>query len=268
MSVERAATASPATTSPGIGDGIEGLEDIETSDLVMPILRIDHQRGAIIDNLSGQEHTSLEVVLLGLIKQRVLWDAEVNEGDHPLCKAYDAREGHPDHKRFPWAASGFDPRTEGTLPCENCQLKEWGSHPNREVPWCSEQHTYPLLQVYEDGTLSGPSLFTVQRSAIKGSKAYISSFVKERKPLYVCRTRLTLDIRKRGSVPFAVPKFVRGAGTEEDDWPGFADQYRGIRDFVQTPRTDEVDPEDRPAGGAGSAAPAAAASSDEDDMPF
>lgn len=274
------------------GTGVEGLEDFDTADMVMPTLRINHDETVFEDGLSGEKFPELEVVLLGLIKQRVLWEAEVSEGKQgPLCKSYDFSVGRPDLKRFPWQAAGFAPDQAESLPCASCNLKEWGSHPNRDTPWCSEQHTFALLMPVGDDGMA-PALLTVQRSAIKPSKTYLTSFARSQTPLFTVRTKISLDGRRRGTVNFAVPKFVRGAGTDQGDWAWYAEQYRTIRDFVQTPRDGEEDgqtpvappagsaaapaaPAPAPAPAAAQAAPApapapapAAAPVDDDDLPF
>lgn len=250
------ATAAPAPI-------VEGLEDFDTADQVMPTLKIDHDSGQLVDGLSGQSYDEIEVILLGLIKQRVLWPAEMGSGeDPPMCKSYNYTEGHPDARTFPAAASGLAVEwPEGVvLPCESCALKDWGSHPTRDIPWCTEQHTLPLLMQVnpEDPFSLAPAIFTIQRSGIKPSKTYLTAFARERKPLFTVKTKISLDQRKRGSVDFAVPKFVRGEATDPAVHEFCADQYRMIRDFVQTPRAEEAEP-------AAASAPAASAPAADDD---
>lgn len=259
----------------------EGLEDMDQSDLVMPRLKIDHDSGKFVDNLSGAEYDKMEVILLGLIKQRILWSPEPSgDNDKPLCKSFDFQRGVPGDG-FPVKASGFDPALvdAGELPCVDCKLKEWGSHPNRDTPWCSEQHTFALLlPMSEDDPTGAPALLSVQRSAIKPSKQYLTAFARSRQPLYTVQTELSLDQRRRGSVDYAVPKFIRRAATDESLWPEFAQQYRMIRDFVQTPSVfGDTDAEEDAATGATpsksdeATAPAAADTApvdDDDDLPF
>lgn len=259
-----------------------GMEDFDmATDAVMPTIKIDHKKGVFIDGLSGQEFPELDAVLLGLIKQRVLWEAEVEENSKgPLCRSYDFHQGHPDFDRFPWKSAPVftKPASEDevvTLPCESCPLKEWDSHPQRDTPWCSEQHTFAIMQILnEDGDMA-PSLLTVQRSAIKPSRTYMTSFAKSKTPLFVCRTKVTLDHRKRGNVEYAVPKFVRGEATDPSEFPIFAENYQQIREFVQTPRIFVSDGDDDQSGApTDAAAPAAAPAGatppapDEDDLPF
>lgn len=276
--VPEPAPATPAV--PDISHRPEGLEDLGDDDLVMPIVSIDHGEALFVDTLSGRSFPVLEGVFLGLIKQRVLWKAEVEANSRPLCKSYDFSIGHPDMKEFPWKVSGFErPSDEDaviTLPCDNCKLKDWGTHPNRDAPWCSAQHTFALLiPAGEEGQLA-PALFTVQRSAIKPSRQYLTSFQRDDKPLFTCKTKVELQARKRGAVDFAVPRFIEGEATPKEAWPTFAEHYRRIRHFVQTPRSrDEDELGSDTSDAADSAVPASAAPStggpsvpDDDDLPF
>lgn len=234
----------------------EGLEDFDQSDMTIPMLKIDHDKAVIVDGLSNQEYDSLDLICVGLIKQRVLWQAEIQDNDTPLCRSYNFKIGKPDADRFPWKASGFTPDADtDELPCENCKLQVWGSHPQREIPWCSEQHTYAVLQPLGEDNWA-PALFTIQRSALKPSNAYLTSFIRAKEPLYVCHTRISLDGQRRGNVDFAIPKFSRGPETDQSMWPFYADTYRNIRSFVQTPRIRTADGEIEQTTGT-AAAPAA-----------
>lgn len=275
----------PATTGGGVAlpeeDAFTGLEDFDTTDMVMPRLGIDHKEAKFVDNLSGQRFDDLTVILLGLVKQRILWDADVDEGDKPLCKSLEFHNGHPDDKRFPWKQSGFDRTSipvnenEGiVLPCASCPLKDWGTHPNGKTPWCSEQHTFPLLMQVGDGF--APALFTVQRTGIKPSKTYLTSFARSKTPTYTVFTKLSLRPEKKGTVFYAVPVFVQADGTPQEDWPVYAQHYRQIREFITTPR--RLDDDEAAAGSAGTAtgaespAPAPAAPAppppEDDDLPW
>jgi hypothetical protein len=238
---------------PGEYEGPDGLEDFDPNDSSIPILKIDHPNGKIEDSLSGKSYDSMDLIILGLIKQRVLWPAEMTEeSGPPMCKAYDAKVGYPDLKEFPWKAAGFldlrpdDPDDEEqrvTLPCERCALKEWGSHPKRDIPWCSEQHTLAVLQQINDEGLMAPALLTLQRSSIKPSTNYLSSFQRAREGTFIVWTKISLKLRHRGTVDFAIPKFERGPETDPAEHNFYAQKYREIRRFVQTPRRSEEDEE-------------------------
>jgi hypothetical protein len=222
----------------------EGLEDFAPEDMVMPRLNISHTEGVYVDSLSGEKFQGLDVVLLGLIKQRILWPPEVSgDKEAPLCKSFNFTEGRPDPanpSRFPWKASGFSmgdyvkgDDVPPVLTCEGCKLKDWGTHPKTETPWCSEQHTFALLMQVGDGY--SPAILTVQRTGIKPSKAYLTSFARSASPLFIVTTKLGLTVSKRGTVVYAVPTFTRGVPTPEEAHPEFAAHYRRIREFITTP---------------------------------
>lgn len=280
-----------------VADVIEGLEDFDPNQGVIPILKVDHDEGIIEDANSGQTWTQLDVIILGFIRQRVLWPAEVSDTKElPLCRAYEGKVGRPPvPSRFPWEAAGFanpgvndddeDAVAGIALPCESCKLKDWETHPTRKIPWCAEQHTYAVLRPVGEDSFA-PALLTFQRSSLKASNTYLSSFQQSKTPLYSCITRIELESKKKGNVNYVTPKFIRGDDTDKDDWPGFSNQYQGIRSFVQTPRVRRSDDASDPTnpGGSGEAAQPqaqqaqqaapsgtdsqASTSTDTDDLPF
>src|SRR6478609_6477448 len=81
-----------------------GLEDFDEEDLVMPRFSIDHENACFKDNASGEQTQTLECIVLGLVKQRVLWDVEPGAST-PLCKSYDNHQGYANPKSFPWRAT-------------------------------------------------------------------------------------------------------------------------------------------------------------------
>src|ERR1035437_1593745 len=136
------------STLPAIPDsGIVGLEDYDpTIDGSTPRLQIIGPDAVFQDSQSGQQWASIRGVVLGRLKQRILWPAEMTDekAKKPLCKSVDFRMGLPGEE-FPWGPSGFADKTVTALDCGACPLKEWDSHPTRDTPWCSEQAVLPLL---------------------------------------------------------------------------------------------------------------------------
>src|SRR5690606_15412571 len=135
-----------------------GLEDFGMEDAVIPRLKIVHKEGVFEDSLSGEKFETISLVILGLVKQRILWHQTVDDGDMPMCRSANHDTGFPNlsddqpkEKRFPWEKSGFRPEDyqdeDGNfrLPCSGCNLKEWKSHPDGKRPYCSEQFTLPVL---------------------------------------------------------------------------------------------------------------------------
>lgn len=266
-------TAAPPATTTHVPLGVpEGLESIDSSDLSMPIIKMVHDQGLWEDSLSGEQFEEMDVILLGLIKQRVLWPAEMaEEADAPLCRSYNFTQGHPSDKfplkvkgdpASPLEASGYgaDDYNAGPLSCTTCNLKEWGSHPSRDVPWCVEQYVFAVLMTEPGEDLGSPAILTLQRSSIKPAKAYITSYVRSKQPLFTARTTLKLNAQSRGSVKYSVPKFVKGAATDPDFHSQYAEMYHHVKDFVTTPRSGDSETEVTvtPAAPAPAAAPAAA----------
>lgn len=293
MTVDTSSGGTVAPYDPSMDYG-EGLEDVGVSDIVIPRLRIIHKEGVFQDNLSKQKFSELEVIILGLVKQRIMWDKDPEEGERPLCKSPDFEHGFPNlnpdlpaNKRFPWKRSNFEPeqaqplylqpgqsRTfpEGytsnglpTLPCVGCKFKEWGVDPDSgksTPPKCNEQHTYSVLYSPDEGESWIAALYTVQRTGLKPSKSYISSFAQTKTPMFTVKTRLTLSMQSKGSVEYSVPGFQRMEATDRNMWPEYADRQRKLRAFLRSaprPQGDEgeEDPVTMPSDNKNTAPPTA-----------
>jgi hypothetical protein len=245
--------------------GNVGMEDVGASDLIIPRLQLDHKKAVFRDNLSKEEFPELKVVILGLVKQRIMWDDDVEEGDKPQCKSPDFENGFPQPrtdipypKQFPWDRSNFRkedfPPEQGinnliTLPCNSCAFAQWGKDPRSgkaTPPPCSEQHTYPLLYTTDDETWT-LAIATFQRTGIKPSKSYISSFAQSGMPMFTSYTTLSLNSMSRGTVEYAVPVFRKGDQTNRDMWGQYADQYRQIREFVRSAPRNQSEDDNPPA---------------------
>lgn len=239
---------------PGSSAESTGLEDVDASDVRIPRLNIDHKKAVFVDNLSNQEYPKLDCILLGLVKQRIMWHHEVGTDEKPLCKSPNFQVGFPiasgQAHLFPWDKSDFNENDyksdEGltTLPCEKCNFREWGTHADGKKPACAEQHTYPLLfnpDLSEETDSTGQNLvsalFTTQHSGIKPSRDYLSSFIRMKTPLYTVLTTVTLSQQKRGSNQYCVPVFRVGNKTPTDSYPYLSQQYRSIREFVHSTGT-------------------------------
>lgn len=246
-----------------------GLEDVGVGDVMIPRLRIEHAEGKFKDSLSGAVYDKLTVVLMGLVKQRIMWAEDIEDGDQPLCKSPDHDHGFPNvnteikkDKQFPWAKSNFDPADARSLelapgeskahpngwssnglpilPCSSCVFQQWDKG-DWKVPPCAEQHTYPLLYS-PDGTGESwtPALLTLQKTGIKPSRQYISSFAQAGNPMFTVFTELSLSLQSRGSVKYSVPVLKRLGPTDRDDWRDYADRQRSIRAYIRSaPRRQE-----------------------------
>lgn len=283
----------PAGDWSDLGD--VGLEDVGAADISMPRLQINHDEATFKDSGSGEDLGSkLMVVLLGIAKQRIMWDSQVDDGDRPQCKSPDFKIGFPQmrkdipvRKQFPWDKSNFSesdfvPNDEGfiALPCDSCVFKEWGK--DKSKPPCSEQFTFPLYYVAPDGTLK-PGLFSTQRSGIKPARTYLGTFKTAGQPLFTVYTELALRAESRGRNNYAVPTFRKGESTDPSQWATWATSYREVRDWLQQPptRREEDDAKEtsrpKPASAATAtalkeddpwSAPAEAKPIEDDELPF
>lgn len=228
--------------------GLEGLEDVDAGDILTPIIKIDHDDHVFVSSLDNRRFATFKSIPLGLIKQRILWPADPGApGDLPLCRSYDHDSGHPDQERFysiTRKLSGFsveriEAAEEDPLPCADCSLTEWDSHPKSGSSWCAEQYTIPMLVVEEDSDGDEqlmPAMMSFQRTALKPVKAFLSSFIGRKRPLFTHYTTLSLKTLT-GKGEYDVPKFDVGDETDPAKWSEFAAYFYNVRELIKTPRT-------------------------------
>jgi hypothetical protein len=217
-------------------DSIPGLESVDANDVALALIKIDHDAGRFVDSLTGEEYPEIDGVLLGLLKQRVMWADDLENSTGPLCKSRDAITGVP-REEFPWdhfkAKGGAEPTGSETIACDSCPLAQWGSHPSKNSPWCALQYTFPVA-IGDSETVTG--LLTFQRSAVSATKGYIGGFIRDRKPLFTHRTKITLEqARKGNSKKYCVPKFVRGDSVNDiEALRSWSLQFSNIQRVVQS----------------------------------
>lgn len=230
-----------------------GLEDFSVTDAVLPRIKIEHTEGLWSENLGNTRMEVLRFIPLGLVKQRTLFHHKVEDNDVPMCKSSDFQTGYPNpeapqNKSFPWDLAGFDPNNfppnaEGLrpLPCDGCQLKEWGSSPVGDNPYCSEQWTIP---VYFDPTGNSdwsPAILTLQKSSIKPIRSFLTAFAQSNRPPFLVIARGTLKVNERGSVKYSIPTFVQEGESPRERWNEFSEQFGEMRSFLTRPPVREVD---------------------------
>lgn len=230
-------------------DDIDGLEDIEESDLTIPRITIDHEGGVFVDSQTNERFEEFDCIMLGLVKQRVLWPPTPGaEGEGPMCRAVNFTTGAPDPAKWVVKHNGvtavaqsgftFDEVEAGNLSCANCGLKEWESHPNNSTPWCNEQFTFPIIRILDDGAMA-PALISFQRTGLKPCKSYVSGFKQSKRPLYTAVTRITAVHQKKGTVEYVTPSFSKVSDSDPSEHPSYSRSLSQIRTFITTPRTFE-----------------------------
>lgn len=299
-------TVEPASKSsvPAIDEDMEtGLEDFGVGDAVVPRLSIVHKEAEFRDSLSGMQFTKVRVIILGLVKQRILWSTDIEENSAPMCKSPDHKTGFPNvsddvprDRRFPWDKSGFRPADfpadeDGNvrLPCDGCQLKEWGSHPDGKRPYCTEQFTLPVMYDPYENDSWVPAIMTFQKTGIKPVRSYLTSFARSQNPAYTAFTEISLNLQHRGQTDYSVPSFKRVGDTEPDFYREYSTSFTTLKRFLQAApqHTDEEQPAasnnvtqepsarnevkttaEDPWASSAKPATSAASSDDDDDMPF
>ena len=229
-----------------------GLEDIRPEDIRMPRLKIVHDQGHFKDPLTGETFDKLVCVILGIVKQRVMWDKDVLDDDVPQCKSHDFEYGVPNiddelpgRLRFPWGRSVFSqtdfaPDENGRiiLPCAKCNFKNWqGKSGDRTPPPCSEQFTMPMLYNTEgdpDADAWATGILTLQKTGLKPATNYMSAFVQRKQPMFNVFTEITLTQQSRGTVTYSVPRFAQLGPTPPEDRISWGQQYQEIRTFLRS----------------------------------
>lgn len=250
MTTEQYQQPGSALAVSGQWDGyMTGLEDFTAEDLKLARLVIDQKAGTFKDTLSGAEYPAVHAITLGVVKQRVMWKAAVEEESMPLCKSTDNHNGYPTtwdkpQNNFPWQAAGWQPSDfpkddlgRVVLPCDSCRFKEWKSHPDGKKPWCSMQHAVPLLYSEVGGEPFAQAVFTFQRSSLPSSQAYFAGFMQKGMPAFSSVCEITLSKQKRGQNDYYVPILRVLRPTSQVDWPKYAEDYMTMRDFLTRPPT-------------------------------
>jgi hypothetical protein len=237
-----------------LADYMTGLEDLDPSTMGVPRINVQHKVGTFKDGNTGEEMAALTGIVLGLIRQRVMWAPETVDNAKPMCKSNDAitgfplMEGAPDNL-FPWEESGFSPadmpRDEHdrvTIPCETCPFAQWtkGKNNKNVPPACKERFTLPVLFSSDDNWKPGEQLDRVgvvsfQGSGIKPTREYLGQFFRSRTPVYSAATRVKLNRMTRGSVEYAVPVFERIGNIDQEDWGDLSSELSNIRETLRQP---------------------------------
>lgn len=238
-------------------DAMLGLEQLDERDMQTPRLSIVHTEGVFLNSLTGQKLPALNGVLLGVIKQRVLFPAEVGpEKVGPMCRSTNFVDGLIDQKtpsRFPWktvpglkiADFTTDEGTGNgrTISCASCPLKEWETHPTRaKIPWCSETWGLPFALDLPDGGFM-TAILQVKGSGIKPVKAFTTIFQASKRPAFTARCTMKLEVNRRGTVDYSVPVLTMGDPTDAADHPAYANAYRAARAFMLSSAA-AIDPDD------------------------
>lgn len=231
-----------------------GLEDYSDEDRVIPTIKILSDKGIFEDQLTSVTYEELRGIPLCLVKQRVLFEHGAGFDNAPLCKSNDYETGVPAVQR--WIGAGADGTgiptmtragftlevvQQGHLPCEQCKLKDWRSHPDptREAPYCNATYNFGMLVDPQNGDPLYPALISFKTTGVKPAQAYISAFKGRGQPLFVKYCTIKLTMAQNGKVTYSVPKFIEGEPTvtTATDLPKlkeYAQAAVSLQDFMRT----------------------------------
>lgn len=223
------------------------------------MIKINHQSGqwelvAPNRNTAYSFGKTLDVVMLGLVRSRVLWPGEHHHqigGRRPICQSPDSTTGYTD-MQFPFSDAG-NPRIQSsvgvenriTIKCENCSLRKWNG---KEPPRCNHTWNVPMV-IRSNVIVDDPGVqltpFTVHmvafsKSAVRELENYMTPFRDSRTPLYTAYTRMKLSRVERGGTDrYSVPSFE--TAVDGNDTPlklgyrQFSEALHKCTEFLTTP---------------------------------
>jgi hypothetical protein len=231
---------------------VYGLEDFIETGTRYPRLKFVHDEAVFMDDLDEWKTEVLDVILLGVVKQRIMFDKEVRDEDmKPQCKSLDGKTAWPNFAQdgdprdvFPWAESHLDQSQltvvgdKYSLSCDICPFSQWGGKgKGSKPPRCSEAMNVPCLY-YRDGQWVAATI-NFQRSSMGAAKSYISRFAKGHVPTFSQMTRITLNSNKRGTVTYVTPNFTTTGPTDSAAYGQYAEMFGEVRDYLRTQQDDE-----------------------------
>lgn len=244
---------------PAIPDGMsDGLEDLEGG-VALPRLTLKHADRVFKAGDTNEEYPKLVGVILGMVRQRVMWNPEVGEDKaRPQCKSSDGLTGYPNVRdkgsddEFPWdefplneAQAPKDEHGRPVLSCKGCPFSEWGKDKKGKAvpPPCKERFSFPIVynrDMDPTGPFDAAGVFSVQGSGIKPARTYLSAFKVGRQPVFSAVTEVGLLAASRGSVQYSIPEFKRVGNSDVSDWADYAAQYEEVRAYLRAaPRPED-----------------------------
>jgi len=192
------------------------------------IMKIDHSAGQFWSGESniGKE---IDVIMLGLIRQRTLWPPKDSKRSRPDCESPDFEHGYAKIDTFPWKDTDFvEPIGGGTrpheLPCDQCPLRNWQ---DRTPPRCAQVWNVPVIY--------GAGLFVIpfSASALSDLENYMRPFRDSRTPLYTVITRIKLSRVEKKGRRYVVPHFSQTANTDTRVYPEYSSKLNQVKEVMQ-----------------------------------
>lgn len=178
-------------------------------------LTINHKRAWFESPDGDRLGSTLDMVILGQLRSRIMWPGAFGSKQPPVCKSDDSITGIP-KDNFPWDESMFsevESNKQG-LPCEKCKFKEWDKDFGRAR--CQETWTIPVL-LCEDGKVQEkPLLLNLTSSGITTLRDYFTPMIAQKTHPFTYITKVKLRSVAKGvdKNPYAKPEFAISGETD------------------------------------------------------
>lgn len=189
--------------------GYTGFETIDPSAFVIPRMKIvqptskEGTQGRLRINLTGDEFSDMDVVIVKAMQGRVMWDQSNPGNEKPLCRSSDFL--HPDssieNPPSPECVRQVTNTMKKTMLKPVCPNAGWNG---TEKPACGE--TWNLLCIQKDEFL--PFWLSVTGTSIAPVRRYLSAIALRRCPLWQFETVITTEEQKGDRGRYFVLKFV------------------------------------------------------------
>jgi hypothetical protein len=206
---------------PGIPEELQnftGFEGIDASAFVIPRIKIvqptskEGTAGALRINLTGDEFTTLPIIVIKAIQGRTMWDPDP-KSDEVLCRSYDflTPDSSIEKPYSPTCAKKITNLRKQEMISPVCDQAKWHGD---EKPACAEN--YNLLCLQAEDML--PFWITLHGASINVVRKYLSAIALRRCRLFQWQTDLSTEVRTepqkhyvaKFSTPLPVPADLAG----------------------------------------------------------
>ncbi|URG17425.1 hypothetical protein Mbo2_055 [Rhodococcus phage Mbo2] len=193
-----------------------------------PFMKINHKR-AWFENPDGERiGSTLDAVILGQLRSRIMWPGQFGSGERPVCKSDDSVTGTP-LENFPWNESKFAEVESNKLgiPCEECSFKEWDKDFGRAR--CQETWTIALLVVQNGNVSDTPWLLNFTSSGITTLRDYFRPMIEQKTHPFNYVTRIKLHAVAKGDSKWSKPEFARLGDTSYEQHNFYVGLLRQVK---------------------------------------
>jgi len=235
-----------------------GLGELSIEDMIIPRLKIDKNNGDLKLNISDDVATEMNVAVIRISKSRILWPAEYDKDNDPLCKSNNFTTPDTSIEKPMCDSCGMLPLEPGQKRAKHkCEYANWTMNKKNEnvPPACSEVWNVLLV----DLDTYTPMIFSVAGNKLSPTKKILSTInirtSAKRIPACSFSFKLTSTLVSKPKGDIHIPVYSDLAQLPDDQASDMKIIMENMRDIQLS--GGDVDEE-------GFAGPAATKESDED----